>query len=144
IKNMNSFRSIQRAIESEVARQISLVEAGERITQETRLWDEVSQTTRSMRSKEEAHDYRYFTDPDLRPLHISPEWVDSLRATLPELPRQRYERLLKGFGLNEYDANLLVENKELGDFFELAVEHTTCYKGVANWLMGDITAYLKE
>lgn len=144
IKNMNSFRSVQRAIESEVARQTEIVESGGKITQESRLWDEATQTTRSMRSKEEAHDYRYFPDPDLRPLAISREQVDHLRQTLPELPHQRHERLISGFGLTEYDAGVMVEFKEMGDFFELAAEHTDNYKAITNWIQGDITAYLKN
>lgn len=144
IKNMNSFRSVQRAIESEVARQIEIVESGGKITQESRLWDEATQTTKTMRSKEEAHDYRYFPDPDLRPLAIPREQVEHLRQTLPELPHQRYDRLITGFGLSEYDAGVMVEFKEMGDFFELAVEHTDNYKAVSNWIQGDITAYLKN
>lgn len=143
IKNMNSFRSVQRAIESEVARQIELVESGGRVVQESRLWDEATQTTKTMRSKEEAHDYRYFPDPDLRPLAISREQVEHLRETLPELPHQRYERLINGFGLTEYDAGVMVEFKEMGDFFELASEHTDNYKALSNWIQGDITGYLK-
>lgn len=143
IKNMNSFRSIQRAIESEVARQTEILNNGGRITQESRLWDEATQTTRSMRSKEEAHDYRYFPDPDLRPLAISRETVAHLQKTLPELPQQRYDRLIQGFGLSEYDAGVMVEFKEMGDFFELASEHTNNYKALTNWIQGDITAYLK-
>lgn len=143
IKNMNSFRSIQRAIESEVARQIELLESGGKIVQESRLWDEATQSTKSMRSKEEAHDYRYFPDPDLRPLAISRDMVEHIRQTLPELPHQRYERLMNGFGLTEYDAGVMVEFKEMGDFFELAAEHTDNYKALANWIQGDITAYLK-
>lgn len=143
IKNMNSFRSIQKAIEAEVARQIEVLASGGSIIQETRLWDEGTQSTKSMRSKEEAHDYRYFPDPDLRPMAISREMVEHLRQTLPELPHQRYERLTGGFGLSEYDAGVLVEFKELGDFFELASEHTANYKALANWIQGDITGYLK-
>ncbi len=143
IKNMNSFRSVQRAIESEVARQTELIESGGRVTQESRLWDEATQTTKTMRSKEEAHDYRYFPDPDLRPLAISREQVDHIRQTLPELPHQRFERLVKGFGLTEYDAGVMVEFKEMGDFFELASEHTDNYKALSNWIQGDITGYLK-
>lgn len=144
IKNMNSFRSVQRAIESEVARQTEIIEAGGKITQESRLWDEATQTTKTMRSKEEAHDYRYFPDPDLRPLAIPRERVEHLRQTLPELPHQRHERLINGFGLTEYDAGVMVEFKEMGDFFELAAEHTDNYKALTNWIQGDITAYLKN
>jgi aspartyl-tRNA(Asn)/glutamyl-tRNA(Gln) amidotransferase subunit B len=144
IKNMNSFRSVQRAIESEVARQTELVESGQRVVQESRLWDETTQSTKTMRSKEEAHDYRYFPDPDLRPLAIPRAQVEQLKETLPELPHQRYERLITGFGLSEYDAGVLVEFKEMGDFFELAAEHTDNYKAVSNWIQGDITGYLKS
>jgi aspartyl-tRNA(Asn)/glutamyl-tRNA(Gln) amidotransferase subunit B len=142
IKNMNSFRSIQRAIESEVARQIGIISEGGKIIQESRLWDDATQTTRSMRSKEEAHDYRYFPDPDLRPLAISRDTVEHLRKTLPELPQQRYDRLMSGFSLSEQDAGVLVEFKELGDFFELASEHHNNYKALSNWIQGDITGYL--
>jgi len=144
IKNMNSFRSIQRAIEVEVERQIEIVSGGGRIVQESRLWDEATQSTRTMRSKEDAHDYRYFPDPDLRPLAISRQQVEQLRRTLPELPHQRYERLINGFGLTDYDAGVMVEFKEMGDFFELAAEHTPHYKALANWIQGDITGYLKS
>ncbi len=144
LKNMNSFRSIQKAIDYEVARQTELIDSGERVIQESRLWNEATGTTASMRSKEEAHDYRYFPDPDLRPLEISPEWVERIRQAMPELPLQRLNRLQEEFGLSEYDASVLVELKELGDFFDEAVEHTSHYKALTNWLMGDITAYLKN
>ncbi len=142
IKNMNSFRAIQRAIEAEVARQVETLESGGTLVQETRLWDEGTQTTKSMRSKEEAHDYRYFPDPDLRPLAIAREWVEELHRSLPELPAQRRERLIGEFGLGEYDAGVLVEFKELGDFFMRAAAHTANYKSLANWIQGDITGYL--
>ncbi len=143
IKNMNSFRAIQRAIEYEVQRQIDTLSSGGQVVQETRLWNEATGTTLSMRTKEGADDYRYFPEPDLRPLHIDREWLDEIRSRLPELPHQRYEKLTGPFGLSEYDAGLLVETKELGDFFEAAVRHTNNYKALANWLMGDITGWLK-
>jgi aspartyl-tRNA(Asn)/glutamyl-tRNA(Gln) amidotransferase subunit B len=144
IKNMNSFRSIQRAIESEVARQTEIIRSGGRVVQESRLWDEATQTTRTMRSKEDAHDYRYFPDPDLRPIPIPAEKVAKLKATLPELPAQRYERFVKSFEISEYDASVMVEFKEMGDFFELAAAHNPNYKSLTNWIQGDITAYLKN
>jgi aspartyl-tRNA(Asn)/glutamyl-tRNA(Gln) amidotransferase subunit B len=144
IKNMNSFRSIQRAIESEVARQIDIVKGGGRVVQESRLWDEATQSTRTMRSKEDAHDYRYFPDPDLRPIAIPAELIARLKETLPELPAQRYERLMNGFGLSDYDASVMVEFKEMGDFFELAAAHNPNYKAISNWIQGDVTAYLKN
>ncbi len=143
LKNMNSFRSIQRAIDYEVQRQIQLVEEGERIIQESRLWNEATGMTASMRSKEEAHDYRYFPEPDLRPVVISREWVEERRQSMPELPLQRLSRFQEAFGLSEYDAGVLVDFKELGDFFDAAAKHNSNYKALANWLMGDITAYLK-
>lgn len=143
LKNMNSFRAIQRATEYEAQRQIDRLEAGEKIVQESRLWNEATGTTVSMRSKEEAHDYRYFPEPDLRPLAISDEWVERLRASMAELPEQRLTRLQTQCGLSEYDAALLVEFKELSDFFDAAAAYTSNYKALANWLMGDITAYLK-
>lgn len=144
LKNMNSFRSIQRAIDCEVLRHIALSECGERIVQESRLWNEATGTTVSMRSKEEAHDYRYFPEPDLRPLEIPVEWVERVKAEMPELPNERFSRLQEQFGLSDYDARVLVEFKELGDFFDEAVEYTSHYKGLTNWLMGDITGYLNS
>lgn len=143
LKNLNSFRSIQRAIDYEVQRHIELLTSGERIIQESRLWNENTGVSASMRSKEEAHDYRYFPEPDLRPLEVSLDWINQVKATMPELPIQRYTRLQEQFGLSEYDAGVLVEFKELGDFFDEAVEHTSHYKALTNWLMGDITGYLK-
>jgi aspartyl-tRNA(Asn)/glutamyl-tRNA(Gln) amidotransferase subunit B len=143
LKNMNSFRAIQRAVDYEVARQIAQVENGEKIRQESRLWNEATSSTASMRSKEEAHDYRYFPEPDLRPLEISTEWIARVRDTMPELPGQRLRRLQDQYGLSEYDAGVLVEFKELGDFFDETLKHTQHYKAVTNWLMGDITAALK-
>lgn len=144
IKNMNSFRAIQRAIDYEVERQIELTEAGQRIVQESRLWNDNTGTTASMRSKEEAHDYRYFPEPDLRPLVISREWVEGIKATMPELPWQRLERLQKECGLSEYDAGVMVEFKELGDFLDATAAITPNYKTITNLLQGDITGYLKN
>lgn len=142
IKNMNSMRSLQRAIEVEVARQVALVDAGEKVVQETRLWNEGSGTTISMRSKEEAHDYRYFPDPDLRLIQIGRGWVDELAKQQPDLPEVRLRKFIANFALSEYDAGILVEFKELGDFFETATSLTPNHKALTNWLMGDITAYL--
>ncbi|MBK8191128.1 MAG: Asp-tRNA(Asn)/Glu-tRNA(Gln) amidotransferase subunit GatB [Vampirovibrionales bacterium] len=143
IKNMNSARALQRAIEYEAQRQIELIESGGRVIQETRLWNEATGVTLSMRGKEGSADYRYFPEPDLRPLVVSREWVERLRAASPELPHHRFERLTGEFGLSAYDANLLVDVKELGDCFEAAAALTPRYKTLANWLIGDITAALK-
>jgi len=144
IKNMNSFRAVQRAIQSEIERQKSLILKGERIVQETRLWNEATGTTHPMRSKEEAHDYRYFPEPDLVPLAIDPAWVEEIRTTLPELPESRRQRYREQCGLSPDDAFLLAESKEMSDFFELVLELGTPAKAAANWLMGPTMAYLKE
>lgn len=148
IKNINSFRALQKAIEVEVDRQREILSGGGIVKQETRLWDEATQTTRSMRSKEDAHDYRYFPDPDLRPLAIPRQMVEDIQKTMPDLPEVRLQKLITQFGLSDYDAGFLVEHKELGDFFLSASLHVSNspshYKALANWLMGDITAYLKH
>jgi aspartyl-tRNA(Asn)/glutamyl-tRNA(Gln) amidotransferase subunit B len=144
MKNMNSFKAVQRAIESEAARQIEIIESGGRVIQESRLWNEATGSTITMRSKEEAHDYRYFPEPDLRPLSIAVDWVNTIQKDLPELPHERFAKMVRNYGLSEYDAGILVEFKELGDFFEAATAHTHNYKALTNWLMGDVTGYLKS
>ncbi|HBH18690.1 MAG TPA: Asp-tRNA(Asn)/Glu-tRNA(Gln) amidotransferase GatCAB subunit B, partial [Cyanobacteria bacterium UBA9579] len=144
IKNMNSFRALQRALEYEVERQIEVVESGGRVVQETRLWNEAEGITVSMRSKEEAHDYRYFPEPDLVPLEIDSDWVNRLRESMPELPEQKRQRYLHKLGLSEYDASVIVESLEMAKFFDRVVELDTNVKAAVNWLMGDITAYLKD
>lgn len=143
VKNMNSFRAVERAIEYEIARQIEAVEAGERIVQETRLWNEEKQATVSMRSKEGASDYRYFPDPDLIPLHVDRALVAELEATLPELPAAKRARYRETLGLSAYDAGAIVADKDVAAFFEAAVSrHPQNPKGIANWVMGDLSAYL--
>jgi aspartyl-tRNA(Asn)/glutamyl-tRNA(Gln) amidotransferase subunit B len=143
IKNMNSFRAIERAVEYEIARQIEAVTHGERIVQETRLWNEEKQATISMRSKEGSADYRYFPDPDLIPMAIARELVDEIRATLPELPATKRKRYQEGLGLTAYDANILVNDKDVATFFDSAVKlHPSNPKAIANWLMGDVSAQL--
>ncbi|MNS01058.1 Aspartyl/glutamyl-tRNA(Asn/Gln) amidotransferase subunit B [compost metagenome] len=143
IKNMNSFRAIERAVEYEIARQIEAVENGERIVQETRLWNEEKQATISMRSKEGSADYRYFPDPDLIPMAIARELVEEIRATLPELPAAKRARYQSELGLSAYDANVLVSDKAMATFFDEAVAlHPTNAKAIANWLMGDVSAQL--
>ena len=143
IKNVNSIRFIGQSIEVEARRQIAVLEDGGVIMQETRLFDPVRGETRSMRSKEEAHDYRYFPDPDLLPLEIEPAWVDMLAADLPELPDAKKARFLADYGLSPYDATVLVADRETADFFEAAVKHGGAArdaKAVANWIMGDLSA----
>ena len=143
IKNVNSFSALQRAIEYEIDRQIEIVEEGGQVVQETRLWDDNSRETRSMRGKEDAHDYRYFPEPDLMPLEISREWVQSVRDKMPELPSQKRERY-KGLGLSEYDANVIVEQMGLALFFDKVLELGATPKIAVNFIMGEIAAYLKE
>ena len=143
IKNVNSFSALQRAIEYEIDRQIDIVEEGGKVVQETRLWDDNARETRSMRGKEDAHDYRYFPEPDLMPLEISREWVENIRKTMPELPeakRQRYQ----GLGLSEYDACVIVEQMPLALFFDKVLELGANPKTTVNFIMGEIAAYLKE
>lgn len=142
IKNLNSFKALQRALEYEIERQIQVLEDGGRIVQETRTWDENRGITLSMRSKEEAHDYRYFPDPDLVPLEIDPEWVEQIRRSLPELPDQRRSRYIEQLGLSAYDAGIITASKEMADFFEECLKHYPGAKAVANWLMGDLTRLL--
>lgn len=142
IKNMNSLRSVQRAIEFEANRQIECIERGERIVQETRAWDEEKGVTHSLRSKEEAHDYRYFPEPDLAPLQIDEAWRDSIRASLPELPLARRGRFVTQYGLTDQDAAALTRSRAMADFFEAVVELKSPAKAVANWLMGDVSRLL--
>lgn len=143
IKNVNSFSALQRAIEYEIDRQIEIVEEGGEVVQETRLWDDNSKETRSMRGKEDAHDYRYFPEPDLKPLVISREWVKEIRDKMPELPAQKRARY-QGLGLSEYDANVVVEQMELALFFDKVLELGANAKTAVNFIMGEIAAYLKE
>ena len=142
IKNINSFRYLQRAIEYEVDRQIGLVGSGGEITQETRLWDEAGGRTLSMRSKEEAHDYRYFPEPDLPPLEVSADWVAQIEAALPELPDQRKQRFVREYQLPEYDAGLLTQSVELSDYFEVTAKAAGHGKAASNWIMGAISRTL--
>jgi aspartyl-tRNA(Asn)/glutamyl-tRNA(Gln) amidotransferase subunit B len=144
IKNMNSFRSVHRAIESEIARQIALVESGERVVQETRGWDEVKGVTHSMRSKEQAHDYRYFPDPDLVPLEISREEVERIREALPELPLARYLRYTQTYGLDTKQATQLVDNADLAAFFDAVVAASENPKQASNFVLGDLSRLANE
>ncbi len=144
MKNMNSFRSISRAIEYEIQRQIEVVENGGKIYQETLRWDEVSGKTFSMRDKEEAQDYRYFPDPDLALIKCSKEYVENIKKNLPELPESRKERYLTEFGLSEKDARILTSSKYLSDFFEKGVKISKNPKAVCNWLLSDVSRILNE
>ncbi|HEY7365654.1 MAG TPA: Asp-tRNA(Asn)/Glu-tRNA(Gln) amidotransferase subunit GatB [Methylomirabilota bacterium] len=138
IKNMNSFRNVQRALEFEVQRQARALEAGEAIVQETRLWDADRGYTRSMRSKEYAHDYRYFPEPDLVPLVLEPAGIEAIRATLRELPRARRQRFVSDYGLPAYDAAVLTQSRALAEYFESAVRAFPNPKVVSNWIMSEL------
>ena len=144
IKNVNSFKFVKQAIEYEIQRQIDLIEDGGTVVQETRLFDPNSGKTRSMRSKEEAHDYRYFPDPDLVPLVISDEWVERSRRDLPELPEQRQQRFMSELGLPPYDAEVLTASRALADYFEVGVAAGGSAKATGNWIMGEITRSLND
>ena len=138
VKNMNSFRNVQHALEYEIKRQGRALDAGERIVQETRLWDPDRGQTVSMRSKEFAHDYRYFPEPDLPPLNVESRWIEAVRATLPELPAARRSRFMRAHALTAYDADLLTGSRALADYFEAAVAQCGKAKAVANWILNEL------
>jgi aspartyl-tRNA(Asn)/glutamyl-tRNA(Gln) amidotransferase subunit B len=144
LKNLNSFRHVQKAIEYEIARQEDLLEDGETVVQETRLFDVSQGVTRSMRGKEEAHDYRYFPDPDLVPLDLDRAWIEDLREGLPELPRERQIRFEREYALPDYDAEILTSERDLADFFEAAVRAYPHPKKISNWIMGELLRELNE
>jgi aspartyl-tRNA(Asn)/glutamyl-tRNA(Gln) amidotransferase subunit B len=144
IKNMNSFKAVEKAIQSEIERQTVLLDAGERVKQETRLWNENDGKTHPMRSKEESHDYRYFPEPDLMPLAISREWVAEVAKTMPELPEQRRQRYTAEHSLSIDDAVVIAESKDMADFFDASLKLGTPAKAAANYLIGPTNYYLKE
>ena len=144
MKNMNSFRSITRAIEYEIDRQIDVLEEGGKVEQETLRWDDVSGKTFSMRDKEDAQDYRYFPDPDLVAIKLSEEYIENIKKTLPELPETRKERYLKEYELSEKDANIITASKYLSDLFESAIKVCNNPKAVNNWIISDISRILNE
>ena len=144
VKNLNSFRFIKQAIECEVERQIELIEEGGKVVQETRLFDPDAGVTRSMRGKEEAHDYRYFPDPDLLPLKVSDEWIGEIRAALPELPAQKRQRYEEELGLPAYDASVLAAERPLAEYFDALVALHNNPKLCSNWVMGEVLGAVKE
>ena len=144
IKNVNSFRFIEKAINYEVQRQIELIEDGGKVVQETRLYDPNKDETRSMRSKEEANDYRYFPDPDLLPVIIEPAFIEEVRGELPELPQQKRERFQSEFGLSAYDASVLAASREMADYFEEVQRVCGDAKLAANWVMGELSSLLNK
>jgi len=142
LKNMNSFRHVQRALEYEIKRQQKILEEGGHIVQETLLWNPQLGVTEPMRSKEEAHDYRYFPEPDLVPLEVSQEWIEKVKASLPELPDEKKARFMRDYGLSAYDAEVLTSSRETADFFEEAVRVHASPKAIANWVMVELMGHL--
>ena len=145
IKNLNSFKFMQQAIDYEVQWQIDTIENGGKVQQATILFNPDAGETRAMRSKEDAHDYRYFPDPDLLPLEIAPEWIEQMRATLPELPQSKQARYVNELGLSAYDASILTSSREMADFFETVLAAVPKdAKLCANWIMGELNAQLNR
>ena len=144
VKNLNSFRYLQKALEYEIERQVGLLESGGRVMQETRLWDSAAGRTLSMRSKEEAHDYRYFPEPDLPPLVVDEARIAAVRGTMPELPEARRQRLVAAYGLPAYDAGVLTSSAGLADYFEKVAAASGNAKAASNWVMGELLRTMKE
>ncbi len=144
LKNMNSFRNVQRALEYEIKRQEYILESGGEIVQETRLWDDTQGVTLPMRSKEEAHDYRYFPDPDLVAIHVDDAWIKDVESTLPELPLEKRERFIREYEIPAYDAGVLTAGKPLAEYYEAVVKVCGKPKPAANWVMGDLLRFLNE
>ncbi|HNP07305.1 MAG TPA: Asp-tRNA(Asn)/Glu-tRNA(Gln) amidotransferase subunit GatB [Cyclobacteriaceae bacterium] len=144
VKNMNSIRNLQHAIDHEIERQILLLENGGEVKSETRTFNVETSTTSAMRTKEELNDYRYFPDPDLSPLEISEEWLSEIKATMPELPEQLYQRFVNEYSLPEYDAQVLTETKEMADYYLAVCEFSSNYKAASNWIMGPVKSYLND
>jgi aspartyl-tRNA(Asn)/glutamyl-tRNA(Gln) amidotransferase subunit B len=144
LKNMNSFRNVERALEFEITRQIKILENGEQVIQQTLLWDADKNEAVLMRSKEFAHDYRYFPEPDLVPLEVSADWLDEIKQSLPELPRARRKRLTVRYAIPEYDAEVLADTRELADYFEAVAASAGDPKSASNWIMGEVLRMLKD
>jgi aspartyl-tRNA(Asn)/glutamyl-tRNA(Gln) amidotransferase subunit B len=144
VKNVNSFRHLEKALEYEITRQIDLIEGGGKVVQETRLWDTSTGRTHSMRSKEEAHDYRYFPEPDLPPLLVDEARIDRVRETMPELPEARSRRFVSEYGIPAYDAGVLTQSAQLADYFEATARAANNPKAASNWIMGELLRTLKE
>ena len=144
VKNLNSIRNVKRAIEHETKRMIELVENGERIVQQTRSFDATTGTTFSLRTKEEANDYRYFADPDLTPFTVTDDMLENIRSMLPALPEERVRQYTQELHLSDYDARVIAEEKDFSDYFEQLIGHTSNYKAAANWMLGPVKSYLNE
>jgi aspartyl-tRNA(Asn)/glutamyl-tRNA(Gln) amidotransferase subunit B len=144
VKNLNSFRFLQKALEYEIERHISVIESGRRIPQETRLWDQAEGHTVSMRSKEKAHDYRYFPEPDLLPVHVSAAWREEIRGTIPELPEAKRARFVRTYGVTPYDAEVLTSTQERADYFEAVAKAGASGKNAANWMQTELLRRLND
>lgn len=144
VKNMNSFRNVQRAIDHEIERQIALIENGGEVIQETRTFDAAKGTTSAMRTKEDAHDYRYFNEPDLQPVIVTDTYIDEVRSSMPPLPNELFTKYTQELGLSDYDAGVLTENKQFAMYFEALINHTENVKSAANWMMGAIKSHLND
>ena len=144
LKNMNSFRNVEKALEFEVDRQIKLIESGGKVEQQTMLWDPDKNEARPMRGKEESHDYRYFPEPDLVPIHISEKWLEEIKSSMPELPDQKIKRFINDYGLPEYDAGIICASREMAAYFEEVAEKVSNFKLISNWLLGEISRVLNE
>ena len=144
VKNMNSFRNVQRALDYEIRRQITALKEGEALVQETRLWNADQEITLSMRSKEHAHDYRYFPDPDLVPLVVEPTWIEEIRRQLPELPEAKRRRFVRDYGIPEYDAGVLTASRELAEYYEACARGQNDPKAVSNWVMVELLGRLNK
>src|SRR5438876_786167 len=144
VKNLNSFRFLQKALEHEIERHIGVIESGGRILQETRLWHQGEGYTVSMRSKEKAHDYRYFPEPDLLPVHVSPAWREAVKNALPELPEAKRTRFVASYGISPYDAGVLTSSRELADYFEAVVKAGSSGKAAANWMQTELLRRLND
>jgi aspartyl-tRNA(Asn)/glutamyl-tRNA(Gln) amidotransferase subunit B len=144
VKNMNSIRNVQRAIDHEIERQIEEIEKGNKISSETRTFDANTGLTHSMRTKEELNDYRYFPDPDLSPMRVSDQWLNEIKASMPSLPRDLYNKFIKEYHLSEYDAQVLSDTKDIALYFEELCKLTANYKAASNWVMGPVKSYLNE
>lgn len=144
LKNINSFRFIEKALEYEIQRQVDAVESGQAIVQETRLFDSTKNITVAMRSKEEAHDYRYFPDPDLLPIRVTQEWIDQIKSNLPELPLQRATRFQQEYSIPQYDSFILTQEREISEYFEVAAKKSKNPKAASNWIMGELLRNLNE
>jgi aspartyl-tRNA(Asn)/glutamyl-tRNA(Gln) amidotransferase subunit B len=144
LKNMNSFNSVERALETEIKRQAAILDDGAQVTQQTLLWNADRNAVEAMRSKEESHDYRYFPEPDLVPVTVDADWIDRIAQTMPEMPDAKKDRFIREYGIPDYDASVLTEDAALGCYFEIVAANVADKKVASNWVMGEVLRALKE